>query len=88
MAKIEKTVENERMITATFTQSEWNELFAGLGSTSSNTRKEILEFNGLRSRIEDSFYLYEFIEPGRKTPGFSHGDISPGSIKTRFHCVE
>lgn len=61
MAKIENTVDNERMITATFTQSEWNELFAGLGATSGNTRKESLEFNGLRSHIEDSFYLYEFM---------------------------
>lgn len=62
MAKIEKVVSNERMITATFTQSEWNELFAALGCTSNLTRKESLEFNGIRPGIEDSYYLYEFMK--------------------------
>lgn len=61
MAKIEGTVDKERMITATFTQSEWNELFAAFAITSHELRKPILVKYRLPTADITTYTLYEFM---------------------------
>lgn len=62
MAKIEKTVENERMITATFTQSEWNELFAAFATTYHESREHVLIKYDLPTDYTNTYPLYEFMK--------------------------
>jgi hypothetical protein len=61
IVKIEKIERSERKITATFTQSEWNELCAGFGTARVGDRDKWLASEHKQGLMGDGMELFEFL---------------------------
>ncbi len=61
MKIISKTQPSERLITAEFTQSEWNELTSCLGATSTTERKSYLRDRDINTQVSLRCELYNFM---------------------------
>jgi len=61
MKIVNKVEPSERIITAEFTQSEWNELAACFGYSSTSSRTENLEKIGIKTKVSEYCELFDFL---------------------------